>query len=143
MRKLAETLRALAPERLKENEPMSRHTTFRVGGPAELMFFPASAEEVRIALNAAREANAGVHLLGISGAPLWNGETAVLFRESMWFFLAALVCGLPVRDFILEKLHVNEGLVQVVGAVALVVLTGISISYIAVNSYNPFIYFNF
>ena len=64
MRKLAETLRALAPERLLENEPMSRHTTFRVGGPAELMFLPASAEEVRLALSAAREAGVEVYLLG-------------------------------------------------------------------------------
>ena len=31
----------------------------------------------------------------------------------------------------------------VVGAVALVALTALSISYIAVNGYNPFIYFNF
>ena len=59
------------------------------------------------------------------------------------FFLAALVCGLPARDFIVHKLHVNENLVRIVGAVCLVALLGISISYIAVNGYNPFIYFNF
>ena len=82
-------------------------------------------------------------LLGISGAPLWNSITTVLFRESMWFFVVALICGLPVREFILEKLHVNESFVQVAGAVLLVVLSVMSISYIAVNSYNPFIYFNF
>ena len=62
--KLAETLRALAPDRLRENEPMSRHTTFRVGGPAELMFFPASVEEVQFALAAAREEKVDVHLVG-------------------------------------------------------------------------------
>ncbi len=82
-------------------------------------------------------------LLGLSGAPLWNSVTGVLFRESMWFFLAALVCGLPVRDFIIGRLHVNEKLVQITGAVLLVGLTVLSISYIAMNSYNPFIYFNF
>ena len=82
-------------------------------------------------------------LLGINGVTIWNSETAVLFKESLWFFLAALICGLPVREFILEKLHVNESLVRVAGAVLLVGLTAISISYIAVNSYNPFIYFNF
>lgn len=82
-------------------------------------------------------------LLGVSGAPLWNETTGVLFRESFWFFIAALICGLPVRDFIIQKLHVREGVVQVVGAVLLVGLTLISVSYIAVNSYNPFIYFNF
>ena len=64
MRKLAETLRALAPERLRENEPMSRHTTFRVGGPAELMFLPASAEELQTALSAARDAGVEAYLLG-------------------------------------------------------------------------------
>ena len=64
MRKFAETLRALAPERLRENEPMSRHTTFRVGGPAELMFLPASAQEIQIALSAAQDAGVETHLLG-------------------------------------------------------------------------------
>ena len=64
MRKLAETLRALAPERLRENEPMSRHTTFRVGGPAELMFLPASAEELQTALSAARDVGVEAYLLG-------------------------------------------------------------------------------
>lgn len=82
-------------------------------------------------------------LLGVNGAPVWNGVTSVLLREYGWFFLAALICGLPVRGFIVNRLHVNENVVRVVGAVALVALTGVSISYIAVNGYNPFIYFNF
>ena len=48
-----------------------------------------------------------------------------------------------MRDFIVDRLHVNENLVPIVGAVLLVALTGVSVSYIAVNGYNPFIYFNF
>ena len=82
-------------------------------------------------------------LLGVSGAPLFNSVTAVLFGEYKWFFLAALICGLPMRDFIVQKLHVNENLVRILGAAALIVLTALSISYIATNGYNPFIYFNF
>ena len=82
-------------------------------------------------------------LLGISGAPLFNSVTAVLFKEYVWFFLAALICGLPLRDFIVDRLHVNENLVRIVGAVGLVALTALSVSYIATNGYNPFIYFNF
>ena len=82
-------------------------------------------------------------LLGISGAPIWNSVSGVLLREYLWFFVAALICGLPVRDFIVQKLHVNENLVRVVGAVCLAAFTAVSISYIAVNGYNPFIYFNF
>ena len=30
-----------------KNEPMSRHTTFRIGGPADYFVMPSSAEEIR------------------------------------------------------------------------------------------------
>ena len=42
---------------LRRNEPMSRHTTFRVGGPAALMALPASEEELLHAAQAALEAD--------------------------------------------------------------------------------------
>jgi len=32
---------------------------------------------------------------------------------------------------------------EIAGAVALIALTAVSVSYIAMGSYNPFIYFNF
>ena len=64
MRKLAEALRAMGQDRLLENEPMSRHTTFRVGGPADLMFLPASAQELCDALRLAREAGVPAQVLG-------------------------------------------------------------------------------
>ena len=82
-------------------------------------------------------------LLGVNGAPLWNSVTGVLAKEYGAFFIAALICGLPVRDFIVQKLRINENLVRIVGAAGLLVLLAISVSYIAVNGYNPFIYFNF
>lgn len=64
MQKLTEKLRAIAPDRLFENEPMSKHTTFRVGGPADLMFYPESREEIIAALEAAKEENVPVHVIG-------------------------------------------------------------------------------
>ncbi len=45
-------------------EPMSRHTTFRVGGPADVFFMPRGPEEVRRALDAAREAGAPAVVIG-------------------------------------------------------------------------------
>ena len=48
-----------------------------------------------------------------------------------------------LRSLCAQKLRVPENLVRVVGAVALVILTAISITYTATNGYNPFIYFNF
>ena len=40
---------------LREHEPMSRHTTFRIGGPARLMALPRSAGEARGAVRTAAE----------------------------------------------------------------------------------------
>ncbi|MBP3410955.1 MAG: UDP-N-acetylmuramate dehydrogenase [Clostridia bacterium] len=71
MHKLADTLRGLYPERFLENEPMSRHTTFRVGGPAEMMFFPASAQELIEAMNLARE-------VGVQTCVVGNGSNLLV-----------------------------------------------------------------
>ena len=40
MQKLIEALRAICRERVLVNEPMANHTTFRIGGPADVLFFP-------------------------------------------------------------------------------------------------------
>jgi len=64
MQNLIQALRAMGQDRLLENEPMSRHTTFRVGGPAEAVFMPACAEEVCAALKLAYEAGVPVQLVG-------------------------------------------------------------------------------
>ena len=82
-------------------------------------------------------------MFGIECAGLWNGITTVLVKEYGLFFLAGCICSMPVHKFLGEKLHVPEGLMRVVGAVGLVALTILSISYVATDSYNPFIYFNF
>ena len=47
-----------------EQAPMSRHTTFRVGGPARFMVMPESHDQVALALAAAGEAGLPVTLLG-------------------------------------------------------------------------------
>lgn len=52
------------PEQLVWNEPMSRHTTFRVGGPADLMYFPASSSQLVKALSAAGERQIPVLVMG-------------------------------------------------------------------------------
>ena len=39
-----------------QEEPLSKHTSFRIGGPAELMAFPRTEAELSVALRAAAEA---------------------------------------------------------------------------------------
>ena len=48
-------IRHLAGMEYIEEEPLARHTSFRIGGPAELMVFPRSAGELSAVLKAARE----------------------------------------------------------------------------------------
>ena len=56
MNPLWETLWQMSePGQLLRDEPMSRHTTFRVGGPADMMFFPSMEQQISAALKLARD----------------------------------------------------------------------------------------
>ena len=62
---LIQELRRRAPQlELREHEPMSRHTTFRIGGPARLMALPASRKEAVAAVKAAKELSLAPFFLG-------------------------------------------------------------------------------
>ncbi len=82
-------------------------------------------------------------MFGLGGAPFWNGLTGAFLREYGPFLAAGVLFSLPVPEFLRDRLHVPANLMKVVGAAALLGLTFIAISYVAVGSYNPFIYFNF
>lgn len=62
---LAGALRQRCPElELREGEPMSRHTSFRIGGPARLMALPRSRKEAQAAVKAALELDVRPFYLG-------------------------------------------------------------------------------
>ncbi len=65
MKALIDALRAFAePDQILPNEPMSRHTTFRVGGPADVMFLPRREEQVPAALAEAARLGAPAIVIG-------------------------------------------------------------------------------
>ena len=69
---LAGALRERCPElELREQEPMSRHTSFRIGGPARLMALPRSQKEAVCAVRTALE-------LGIRPFYLGNGSNLLV-----------------------------------------------------------------
>lgn len=75
MTKFQQKIATLLPEiELKMNEPMSRHTSFRIGGPAEVMAFPENCEQLAQLLKLSR-------LLDIKPAILGAG-TNVLAPDS-------------------------------------------------------------
>lgn len=65
MNDLIAALRGFARvDQIKLDEPMARHTTFRVGGAADVFFMPESAEQVARALDAARAADVSAVVIG-------------------------------------------------------------------------------
>ena len=62
---LAAALRAGCPDlELREQEPMSRHTTFRIGGPVRLMALPKTEKEAQVVLKTAWELECPPFFLG-------------------------------------------------------------------------------
>lgn len=65
MKVLLEKLEKIsAPGQLLQNEPMAAHTTFRVGGPVDAMFFPDSEAQICEALALAKERNVSAFVMG-------------------------------------------------------------------------------
>ena len=74
-RRVMEALRE-ADVPFRENEPFARHTTMGVGGPAAVMAFPRSAEELRKALRVRGE-------LGVLHRVLGGGSNLVVVDEGL------------------------------------------------------------
>lgn len=59
-----EILKALSPGRVKIDEPMWQHTTFKIGGPAKLYLEAQTQEEIVSAINLCRKLNFPYFILG-------------------------------------------------------------------------------
>lgn len=61
---------------LRRAEPMSRHTTFGVGGPADLFLSVRTADDLAYATNAAHDTGAGIFVLG-SGSNILVADAGI------------------------------------------------------------------
>lgn len=88
MNALYETLKQELPSlELRRGEPMARHTTFRVGGPAALMALPRGEEEVQAVLRLAAR-------LGVRPVFLGKGSNLLVADEGVDAFLIKVAGGL-------------------------------------------------
>jgi len=71
---LFEHLKAIAP--VRRNEPLARHVTFGIGGPADLFVTVRSADELARAVIAAREAASPLFILG-AGSNILVGDGGI------------------------------------------------------------------
>lgn len=64
---------AVGAENVLQDEPMSRHTTFRIGGPADYFVMPGSAEEIRAVRGICAKADVPCYIIG-NGSDLLVGD---------------------------------------------------------------------
>ena len=111
-----------AAERLKQavgagifltDEPMSRHTTFRTGGPADIYIEPSGTEELKQVLDICREENVAYTIIG-NGSNLLVGDGG--YRGVLISF------GKPFAQVTIEGTQVRTGAGALLSAVAKQVL---------------------
>lgn len=101
---LKHLLQEMAPGlELREHEPMSRHTTFRIGGPAALMALPKREEEAVAAVKAA-------YTLGIQPIVLGNGSNLLVSDQGIDGFLIKIARGLRTFSIQGTVLRADSGL---------------------------------
>lgn len=59
-----EKLKQILGEKVKENEPLARYTTLKIGGPADLYYEARTGEELTLAVSSARKYGVALFLLG-------------------------------------------------------------------------------
>jgi len=114
----AELAARLGAERLHESVPLAPLTTFRIGGPATLLYRATTADELAEAVLAARELDVAHHLLG-SGANILvddSGFPGLVIRSEVdgveWLDDDLVRAGAGVHtfpDLIVDTIHRGRG----------------------------------
>lgn len=101
---------------LRSREPMSAHTSFRIGGPADLFASPETVEEALVLLSLAAETSVPVFLLG-GGTNILVAERGIrglvldlgrLARAEESGGIVSAMCGAPISG--LSELALSRGL---------------------------------
>ena len=131
---LRELLGGILPaERIRTAEPMARHTTFGVGGPADWFLMPETAEKIAAAVKKLHTEGVPVYILGggadllvrdkgIRGAVIWTGKcSGVKISETFVTALAGTPTALVAKtaaDAGLSGLEFAAGIPGTIGGAA-------------------------
>jgi alginate O-acetyltransferase complex protein AlgI len=83
----------------------------------------------------------GMFCAGAGG--LWDSAASLILREYGAFILLGVILCFPVGSFLRNRLRIPAGAFEALSAAGLLVVLALSMSYIVMGGYNPFIYFNF
>ena len=86
-------------------------------------------------------------VFGFGGAAFSDAQFLFYVREYGFMMAAALLCSTPVFRILREKVSAagdkQAAIGEITGWVVRTALFAVSVSFLVMNSYNPFIYFNF
>lgn len=77
----------ISKDKIKYNEPMSKHTTMKVGGPADIMVFPNTIDEIIKVIKYARENKLPVKVIG-------NGSNVIASDLGVEGIIIKLTCNM-------------------------------------------------
>ncbi len=117
---VAGALSAVFRGEVRRDEPMARHTTFRVGGPADLFLLPQDAEDLQAALRLLHAAGVPVHVLG-------NGSNLLVSDRGVRGAVIRLTpnCARMTREGSLLTIGAGARLARVIHFAAEASLTGV------------------
>ena len=98
---LQEEVLAAAPGRVRFHEPMRLHTTFHIGGPAEIWAEPQQEEELQRLLKAARDADLPIAVIG--------GGANLLVRDEGIPGLVLRPAGQSFQEFRRANIEIHAG----------------------------------
>jgi len=85
-------------------------------------------------------------MLGLTGAPLWNGEALYALRGCGVILAAAVIGAMPTVPYFAARLRKNpkgEAFLSVMQPVVTAVLLIASTAFLVAGSFNPFLYWQF
>lgn len=59
-----EILKVLSENQIYLNEPMSKHTSFKIGGPSDIFVKPKNIDDLKFIINLAKESNIPLTVIG-------------------------------------------------------------------------------
>lgn len=104
-----EKLIELAGNRVLCDEPMSRHTTFRIGGTADAFWTPADADELTAGLKLLKDSGTAVTILG-------NGSNVLVKDKGIRGCVVSLAA--PMSEVVIEGTRITAGAGAILGVVS-------------------------
>jgi alginate O-acetyltransferase complex protein AlgI len=82
-------------------------------------------------------------MFGIGANGILDNQFILYLSEFKYYFIAAILCSVPLKDWLSPKLKFDGIIYNTIYCVWYVLILFISISFLVKGAYNPFIYFKF